>query len=45
MAQDIAGISAAVGDIRQGGEQVEASATELSKLAEQLKTTVDRFKV
>ena len=45
MAQDIARISAGVKDIHQGGEQVEASAGELSKLAEQLKATVGQFKV
>ena len=43
MAQDIAGISAAVNDLRQDGEQVEISAAELSKLAEQLRTTVGQF--
>ena len=45
IARDIAGISAAVGDIRQGGERVEISAAGLSKLAEQLKATVEQFKV
>ena len=45
MAQDIAGISAAVGDIRQGGEQVNTSAAELAKLAEELKATVVQFKL
>ena len=45
MAQDVAGVNAAVGEIRQGGEQVQASAMELSNLAEKLKTVVGQFKV
>lgn len=45
MAQDIAGIDAAAGEIHSGGMQVQASATELSKLAEQLKSLVGQFKV
>ena len=45
MAQDIAGVDAAAGEIRSGGEQVQASAAELSKLAEQLKSLVGQFKV
>jgi methyl-accepting chemotaxis protein len=45
MAKDVSGISMAVGDIRQGGEQVAASAAELSRLAEQLKATVARFQI
>ena len=39
------GVNDAVSDIRQGGEQVEASAAELSQLAEQLKATAGQFKV
>ena len=45
MAQDIAGVNAATGEIRGGGEQVHASARELSKLAEQLKELVGKFTV
>ena len=40
IARDIAGINGAVSDIRHGGEQVQISAVELSKLAEQLKGRV-----
>jgi methyl-accepting chemotaxis protein len=45
IARDIAGVNSAVIDIRQGGEQVQASAAELSKLAEQLGAQVAQFKV
>lgn len=45
MAQDIAEVNVAAGDIRDGGQQVQASASELSKLAEQLKSMVGQFKV
>ena len=45
MAQDIASVNTAAGEIREGGEQVQASAMELSRLAEQLKDLVSRFKV
>ena len=45
MAQDIAGVDTAAGEIRSGGEQVQASAAELSKLSEQLKSLVEQFKV
>jgi methyl-accepting chemotaxis protein len=45
MAQDIAGVSIAAGEIRSGGEQVWASAAELSNLAEQLKSVAGQFKV
>jgi methyl-accepting chemotaxis protein len=45
MAKDIAAINDEVGEVRQGGEQVEASAVELSQLAEQLKAIVGQFKV
>ena len=45
MAQDIASVNAAAGEIREGGEQVQASAMELSRLAEQLKEMVSQFKV
>jgi methyl-accepting chemotaxis protein len=43
IAQDIAGVNTAVVDIRQGGQHVEASAVELSKLAEQLGAQVAQF--
>ena len=45
IARDIAGVNAAVVDIRRGGEQVEASAAELSKLAEQLGAQVAQFRM
>ena len=45
MAQDIAGVDAAAVEIRSGGEQVQASAAELSQLAEQLKGLIGQFKV
>jgi methyl-accepting chemotaxis protein len=45
MAQDIAGVDAAAGEIRSGGEQVHASAAELSQLAERLENLVGQFKV
>jgi methyl-accepting chemotaxis protein len=45
IAQDIAGVNLAVSDLRLGGEQVQASAAELSKLAEDLGAQVSRFKI
>jgi methyl-accepting chemotaxis protein len=45
IAHDIAGVNSAVVDIRQGGEHVEASAIELSKLAEQLGAQVAQFRM
>jgi methyl-accepting chemotaxis protein len=45
IARDIASINGAVTDMRHGGEQVQASAVELSKLAEQLKVRVEQFKM
>lgn len=45
IAQDIAGVNAAAGEIRHGGEQVQASAVELSMLAEQLKGVVSQFQI
>ncbi len=45
IAYDIAGINSAVTDLRNGGEQVQVSAAELSKLAEQLKVCVNQFRV
>jgi methyl-accepting chemotaxis protein len=45
IARDIAGVNAAVTDIRLGGEQVQSSALDLSKLAEQLGAQVAQFRV
>lgn len=45
IAQDITAVDGITGDIRAGGEQVQASAEELSKLAEQLKGLVGQFKI
>jgi methyl-accepting chemotaxis protein len=45
IARDIAGVNTAVGEIRQGGEHVQVSAAELSKLAEQLSAQVAQFKM
>jgi len=45
MAQDIAGVDSAAGEIREGGIQVQSSAAELSKLAQELKSLVGQFKV
>jgi methyl-accepting chemotaxis protein len=44
MAQDLSGVNAAADEIRAGGEQVQASAAELSRLSEQLKGLVGQFK-
>jgi methyl-accepting chemotaxis protein len=43
IAEDIAGVNASVSDIRHGGQQVEASAAELSRLAEVLGARVAQF--
>ena len=45
IARDIADVRTAVTDIRRGGEQVQGSATELSRLAEQLSAQVGQFRV
>jgi methyl-accepting chemotaxis protein len=45
IARDIAGVNLAVAGIRRGGEHVQASAAELSKLAEQLGAQVAQFRV
>jgi methyl-accepting chemotaxis protein len=45
IARDIASVNSAVADIRQGGEHVQVSAAELSKLAEQLSAQVAQFRV
>jgi len=43
IASDIATVNGATAGIREGGEQVETSATELSRLSEQLKVLVAQF--
>lgn len=43
MAQDIANVDQSVSEIRSGGEQVQSSAAELSRLAEQLKYMIENF--
>ena len=45
IARDIAGVNASVSEIRQGGEHVQASAVDLSRLAEQLGAQVAQFRV
>ena len=45
IAVDIAGMNSTVNEIREGGNQVQASSAELSRLAEQLKTVVQKFRV
>jgi methyl-accepting chemotaxis protein len=45
IARDIAGVNVAVMEIRQGGEHVQASATGLSRLAEQLGAQVALFTI
>jgi len=45
IARDIAGVNAAVTDIREGGEQVQSSALDLSKLAEELGAQVAQFRM
>jgi methyl-accepting chemotaxis protein len=45
IARDIAGVNKDVADIRRGGEQVQASAVDLSLLAEQLKNQVAQFRM
>jgi len=45
IARDIAGVNVDVADIRRGGEQVQTSAIELTRLAEQLKTQVSQFRM
>ena len=43
--QEIVGVDQAAGDMADGSDQVQTSATELSRVAEQLQTTVHRFQV
>jgi methyl-accepting chemotaxis protein len=45
IASDIATVNGATAGIREGGEQVETSASELSRLSEQLKVLVAQFSV
>lgn len=45
MARDLAEVNLAAGEIRTGGEHVQASAAELSGLAEQLRSMVSQFRV
>jgi len=45
IAKDIADVGDALGDVRKGGEQVQVSAAELSKLAEHLTALVGQFRV
>jgi methyl-accepting chemotaxis protein len=45
IAHDIASVNASVEEISQGGQQVQQSASELSKLAEELKAVVRQFTV
>jgi methyl-accepting chemotaxis protein len=45
MAQDLAEVHRAAGEIRSGGQYVQASAAELSGLAEQLRRMVNQFRV
>jgi len=45
IAREIAGVNSAVVEIQQGGENVEASAADLSKLAEQLGVQIAQFRI
>lgn len=45
IARDVGGISSAVAEVRVGGEQLKASASELSLLAERLSGNIRQFKV
>jgi methyl-accepting chemotaxis protein len=45
IAQDIANVNASVREIRQGGEHVQASSDDLSKLAESLGAQVAQFRI
>ena len=45
IASEIAGVNFAVTQLRQGGEQVQSAANELSKLAETLTSQVAKFKI
>jgi methyl-accepting chemotaxis protein len=45
IAREIAGVDQAAGQMADGSGQVQSSATELSRVAEQLQATVQRFRV
>jgi methyl-accepting chemotaxis protein len=45
IAQEIIGVDRAAGAMAEGSQQVKASATELSRVAERLRVTIQRFKV
>jgi methyl-accepting chemotaxis protein len=45
IAKEIAGVDVAARQMADGSEQVRSSATDLSRLAEKLQTTVNRFQV
>ena len=45
MARDLAEVNRAVGEIRSGGDQVQASVVELSNLAERLRSMVNQFRI
>ena len=45
IAEDIAQVNATIVEIRRGGEQVQASSSDLSDLAGQLRDMVGRFKI
>lgn len=45
IAQDISSVDSVSSDLRHGGEQVQERATELSRLAAELRTLVGQFKV
>jgi shikimate 5-dehydrogenase len=45
IARDIASVNTASGEMTTASQQVQASATDLSQLAEQLKAMVGRFKL
>jgi len=45
IAREIIVVDHAAGQMAEGSQQVQSSATELSRVAEQLQVTVQRFKV
>lgn len=45
IAQDIALVNATIAEIGDGGEQIQISSSELSRLAERLKALVERFRI
>ena len=44
IATDMAAVNVSVGEVRRGGEQVSETTVELSKMAERLRATAERFK-